>query len=46
MKLLTIEKIYNSIKNEVFEINLAEDIISKAQKPIMRMIEISKKLGI
>jgi quinolinate synthase len=46
MKLITIEKIYNSIKNEEYEINLSEDIIYRAQKPIKRMIEMSEKLGV
>jgi quinolinate synthase len=46
MKLVTIEKIYNCIKDEINEIFIDEDILIKAQKPIRRMIEISDKLGI
>jgi len=46
MKLITMEKIYNSIRNEKPEIILDKDILLKAQKPIKRMMEISEKLGL
>jgi quinolinate synthase len=46
MKLITIEKIFNCIKLENPEILLDEEIIEKAIKPIKRMMEISKKLGL
>jgi quinolinate synthase len=46
MKLITIEKIYNCLKNEKPEINLDEKIIINAGKPIRRMMEISEKLGL
>lgn len=46
MKLITIEKIYNSILNEEPEIILNRDILLKAQKPIKRMMEISEKLNL
>lgn len=46
MKLITIEKIYNCLKNERPEIILDEEIIIKAGKPIRRMMEISEKLGL
>jgi quinolinate synthase len=46
MKLITMEKIYNSFKTESFEIELDNDIITKAQKPIKRMLDISEKLGL
>lgn len=46
MKLITIEKIYNCLKNEKPEIFVDKDILLKAQKPIIRMIEISEKLGL
>jgi quinolinate synthase len=46
MKLITLEKIYNCLKNESPEINVDSDIIIKARKPILRMMEISKKLGL
>lgn len=46
MKLITIEKIYNSLKDEKYEIFIDNNILLKAQKPIRRMMEISEKLGI
>jgi quinolinate synthase len=46
MKLITLEKIYNCLKNESPEINVDSEIILKARKPIIRMMEISKKLGL
>jgi quinolinate synthase len=45
MKLITIEKIYNCLKNEKPEIKLNEKLITAAQKPIKRMLEISEKTG-
>ena len=46
MKLVTIEKIYNCLKNEYPEVLIDPDILKKAYKPIKRMIEISDKLGL
>ena len=46
MKLITIEKIYNCLKNERPEIILDKEIIFNAGKPIRKMMEISKKLGL
>jgi quinolinate synthase len=46
MKLITIEKIYNCLKNEIPEITIEKSILYKAQKPIRRMMEISEKLGL
>jgi quinolinate synthase len=46
MKLITLKKIYLSLKNNRFEIKLKDDIIKKAERPILRMLEISEKLGI
>jgi len=40
------EKIFNSLLNEKPEIIIDKDILYKAQKPIIRMMEISKKLGL
>ena len=45
MKLITVEKIYNCLKNEKPEIKLNEKLITAAQKPIKRMLEISGKTG-
>ena len=46
MKLITIEKIVNCLRNEEPEINLNNDILLSARKPILRMLEISEKLGL
>ncbi|MCE5347940.1 MAG: quinolinate synthase NadA [Bacteroidales bacterium] len=46
MKLITLEKIYNCLKNEKPEILVNKKILLKAQKPIKRMIEISQKIGL
>jgi quinolinate synthase len=46
MKLITVEKIYKCLKNEKPEIFIDQNIIKDAEKPIKRMIDISKKLGI
>lgn len=42
MKLITLEKIYLTLKNESYEVHLDENIIEKAKKPILRMLELSK----
>lgn len=41
MKLNTLEKIYFSLKNEQFEVNLENDLIEKAYLPIKRMLDLS-----
>ena len=46
MKLITMEKIYRCIRDEKPEIMIDADIIIKASKPIIRMMEISEKLGL
>ena len=46
MKMITIEKIYNCLKNEKPEISIDQNILVRAQKPINRMMEISEKLGL
>jgi quinolinate synthase len=46
MKLNTMEKIYTCLKYELPEIILDEDLRIKAEKPILRMLEISDKKGI
>lgn len=46
MKLITIEKILNCLKNEEPEIIIDDKTLIRAQKPIHRMIEISEKLGL
>jgi len=44
MKLNTMEKLYLCLEHEEPELILSENLISKAKEPIIRMLEISKKL--
>lgn len=44
MKLIDLNKILNSLKNDTYEVNLEKDLMDKARKPILRMLEISKHL--
>ncbi len=46
MKLITIKKLYNTLKFELPEVTLKEEIRVKAEIPIRRMLEISAKLGL
>lgn len=46
MKLITLEKIYRCLLEEKPEIKVREEILSRAKKPIQRMMEISEKLGL
>ncbi len=46
MKLITLEKILNCLKNEAPEIKMDKEMLIRAQKPIRRMMEISEKLGL
>jgi len=46
MKLITMEKIYKCLRDEAPEILVEKKILNNAQKPIKRMMEISKKLGL
>lgn len=46
MKLNTIEKLYLCLKYELPEVVLSDEVILKAKKPIDKMLEISKKLGL
>lgn len=46
MKLITIEKIYNTLKYEIPEIKIDEKLRIKAEKSMIKMLEISKKLGL
>lgn len=45
MKLNSMEKLYTCLKHELPEVILDEDLMIKAKKPILKMIELSKKLG-
>jgi quinolinate synthase len=42
MKLNTLEKLYLCMRNEKPEIILSDEVIEKAKKPILRMLELSK----
>ena len=46
MRLNTLEKLYDCLKNESPEITVDPEIAEKAVKPIQRMLEISAKLGL
>jgi quinolinate synthase len=46
MKLNTLEKLYNCLKDEKPEIILDKYLIERAVKPIRRKLEISEKLGL
>lgn len=46
MKKITLENIYFSLLNESPEIILSDEVIEKASKPILKMLEISDKLHI
>lgn len=46
MKLNTMEKLYNCMLNESPEIILPENVIEKAKKPIIRMLDMSRELGL
>ena len=46
MRLNTMEKLYDCLKQEQPEITVEEEIREKAVKPIVRMLDISKELGL
>ncbi len=46
MKLISLKKIYLTLKYEIPEISIEEELRQRAVKPIERMLEISKKLRI
>ena len=46
MKLITINKMYNTLKYEAPEVILSDDIINKARKSIDAMLDMSKKLNL
>ncbi|GAB6065942.1 quinolinate synthase NadA [Aquifex pyrophilus] len=41
MKGITLPKVYETLKNEINEVTLPEDIIERARRPIERMLELS-----
>jgi quinolinate synthase len=46
MKIITLQKIYDSLVSELPEITVPEPLCTKALKPIARMLDISAKLGL
>lgn len=46
MKLISVKKIYNTLKYELPEISLDTELIKKAEVSIRRMLDISNKLGL
>ena len=44
MKLNTLEKLYLCMVNEKPEISLSPELIEKAKKPILKMLELSKNI--
>lgn len=46
MKLNTLEKLYNCLNEEKPEIIMSESLIEAAKRPIVRMLEMSRQLGI
>jgi quinolinate synthase len=46
MRLNTLEKLYICLKYEAPEMNLDESLIEDAKRPIIKMLELSEKLGL
>ncbi len=46
MKLNTLEKLYNCLKYELPEVTLSDKLINEAKAPILKMLDISEKLGL
>lgn len=46
MKLNNLEKVYNCLKYDLPEVDLPEDLILRARRPIERMLEISAQYGL
>lgn len=46
MRLNTVEKVYDCLKNESPAVEIPEEIRLKAVKPILRMLEMSRNLGL
>jgi len=44
MKLIDLNKIYNSLKSDSYKINLDVALMEKARRPIMRMLDISRNI--
>lgn len=46
MRLTSIDKVYNALKYELPEITLDKDLMDKARRSIVKMLEMSAKLGL
>jgi len=46
MKMNTLEKLYNCLKDETPEILMSDEMIKRTKQPIIRMLDMSKQLGI
>lgn len=46
MKLNTLEKLYNCLKFEQPEIKMATELLEKAKRPIVKMLELSEQFGL
>jgi quinolinate synthase len=46
MKLNTLDKLYNCLRDEQPEILMSSEMIEAAKRPIVRMLDMSKQLGI
>ena len=46
MKMITMQKLYDCLKNEYPEIHVESEVAVKAVRPIRKMLEISAKLGL
>ena len=46
MKLNTLEKLYNCLKYEQPEVKLSKELIERAKRPIVRMLELSTQFGL
>jgi len=46
MKLNTLEKLYLCLKNEDPQIDLPSDVMERAEKPIKKMLDISREMGL
>ena len=46
MRLITLEKLYNTLKYEWPEITVPQEVVEKAVRPIHCMLDISEKLGL
>jgi len=44
MKLISLKKIYNTLKYELPEITLEQDLMDRARGSIVRMLDISNRL--